>query len=149
MDLGLERLLEELKQNIINRHISARQVASGKTKAGFEVRMLSSFRGQLRGYSYSGVLERGRRAGKVPKNFITIIAKWAQVKGISFASDKDRMRFAYFVSKKIREEGTLMFRQKREEDIFTTATKRFEDMLGIEIGSLLEAEVRNKVFEVL
>ena len=92
MDVGLERLLEELKQNIINRHISAGQVASGRTKAGFEVKMISPFRGQLLGYNYSGVLERGRRAGKIPKNFMAIIAKWAAVKGITFNSDKDRAR---------------------------------------------------------
>ena len=45
MDVGLERLLEELKQNIINRHISAGQVASGRTKAGFGIKMISPFRG--------------------------------------------------------------------------------------------------------
>lgn len=149
MDIGLERLLEELKQNIINRHISAGQVASGRTKAGFEVRMKSAFRGQLVGKSYSGVLERGRRAGGVPKNFRTIIIKWAAAKGITFSSDSDRARFAYFVAKKIREQGTLMYRQGREEDIFTTVINRFEDMLSIEIGKLLEEEVRNEVFKVL
>lgn len=149
MDVGLERLLEELKQNIINRHISAGQVASGRTKAGFEVKTISPFRGQLLGYSYSGVLERGRRAGKVPKNFMIIIAKWAAVKGITFNSDSDRARFVYFVAKKISEQGTLMYRQGKEEDIFTTATLKFEEMLGVEIGSLLEAEVKNKVFDVL
>ena len=42
-----------------------------------------------------------------------------------------------------------MYRQKREEDIFTTATLRFEDILSIEIGALLEEEVKNKVFDVL
>lgn len=149
MDVGLERLLEELKLNIINRHISAGQVASGRTKAGFEVKMLSPFRGQLLGYKYSGVLERGRRAGKIPKDFMAIIAKWAAVKGITFNSDKDRARFVYFVAKKIREQGTMMYRQRREEDIFTTATLRFEDILSIEIGALLEEEVKNKVFDVL
>lgn len=149
MDIGLERLLEELKLNIINRHISAGQVASGRTKAGFGVKMLSPFRGQLLGYNYSGVLERGRRAGKIPKNFTAIIAKWAAVKGITFNSDKDRARFVYFVAKKIREQGTMMYRQRREEDIFTTATLKFEDILSIEIGNLLEEEVKNQVFEVL
>ena len=80
---------------------------------------------------------------------MAIIAKWAAVKGITFNSDKDRARFVYFVAKKIREQGTLMYRQKREEDIFTTATLRFEDILSIEIGALLEEEVKNKVFDVL
>ena len=148
-DLGLERLLEELKQNIISRHVSAGQVVSGKTKAGFEVKTISAFRGQLLGYTYSGVLERGRRAGRIPKNFTAIIAKWAAVKGITFASDRDRARFAYFVAKKIKEQGTMMYRQKREEDVFTTATLRFEDMLSIEIGALFENEVKNKVFDAI
>ena len=52
--------------------------------------MKSAFRGQLIGKSYSGVLERGRRAGGVPKNFRAIIIKWATAKGISFSSDSDR-----------------------------------------------------------
>lgn len=144
--MNLESHLEELKNNIINRHIDAGQVASGRTKAGFEVKMLTPSHGQLLGYSYSGVLERGRRPGKTPKEFRDIIARWATAKGISFSSEADRSRFAYFVAQKIQREGTKLYRSGGSIDIFTSALESFKDEISAEALNTFATEVKNQIF---
>ena len=57
--------------------------ASGKTAKSLEV-VMSETGGALMGRSFFAVLETGRKAGKVPKNFRQIIEKWATDKGLSF-----------------------------------------------------------------
>jgi hypothetical protein len=144
--MNLEERLNELKANIISRHVDAGQVASGRTKAGFEVKMLSPYHGQLLGYSYSGVLERGRKPGRIPKEFRAIIERWAVAKGISFNSDADRSRFAYFVAQKIQREGTKLFRSGGTVDVFSSALVSFTDLLATEALDAFEIEVKNQIF---
>ena len=144
--MNLETHLTELKDNIIARHVDAGQVASGRTKEGFEVKMLSPYHGQLLGYSYSGVLERGRRPGKTPKEFRLIIERWAIAKGITFSSEADRSRFAYFVSQKIRREGTKLYRSGSSIDIFSSAIEEMKETLTKELGVTYQIEIKNQIF---
>lgn len=65
-------------------------------------------------------VERGRRPGGVPKGFYYIIKKWAEDKKI-MAKGKDLNRFAYFTAKKIKEEGSRLYRNGRRKDIYTPA----------------------------
>ena len=144
--MDLEKSLNDLKDNIISRHVAAGQVASGKTKAGFEVKMLTPLHGQLWGYSYSGVLEQGRRGGKTPKKFRLIIERWAIAKGITFSGEADRSRFAYFVAQKIRREGTKLYRTGGSIDIFSSAIEEMKETLTKELGVTYKQEIKNQIF---
>lgn len=144
--MDLEKSLKDLKDNIISRHVAAGQVASGRTKAGFEVKMLTPLHGQLLGYSYSGVLERGRKSGKTPKEFRLIIERWAIAKGITFSSEADRSRFAYFVAQKIRREGTKLYRSGGSIDIFSSAIEEMKETLTKELGVTYQQEIKNQIF---
>jgi len=143
----LQQELDTLKADIINRHELARQVVSGRTRDSFEV-VVDSRGGQLLGASYVGVLERGRGRGDVPKGFYHIIKRWAEAKNITFKSEADKNRFAYFVAKKIREEGTALYRSQQPEDIFTTAISDFEDRLTERLSVYYLSEIKNTIFSL-
>ena len=63
-----------------------------------------------------GVLETGRKPGKVPKWFYQKIQQWAKDKGIQVENPKS---FAYFVARKIAREGTELHRQGGRADIYS------------------------------
>jgi len=141
----LQEELEALKDDIIKRHENAKQVASGKTRDAFEIEV-DRLHGILLGAPYSAVLERGRKPGKVPYKFYEILKKWAEVKGITFETETDLNRWAYFTSKKIEREGTKLYQSGNNEDIFTTAVIEFEERLNNKIGGIFAAEIQNSIF---
>ena len=64
--------LESLRQRIIDNHRNAGQIASGRTVASLNVVMRENG-GTLFGRQAFGTLERGRKAGKTPQGFVSII----------------------------------------------------------------------------
>lgn len=141
----LSEELEQLKSDIIFRHEQAKQLASGKTKASFEKKITSDFSGQLLGAGYSGVLERGRKPGGVPKDFVDILKRWAQAKGISFTDEKKFNLWANAVKWKIIKDGSKLYRSGQTEDIFTTPIEQFSQRLSKRIG-FFEQEIINEIF---
>lgn len=105
----LNEELHLLRERIISNHIAAHQQASGKTAKSLEV-VTDNTSGILYGRDFFGVLETGRKAGKVSRGFIEIIRQWSIDKRIAFGSDRERKTFAYLVSKKIAAEGTQLYR---------------------------------------
>jgi hypothetical protein len=119
----LLRELTRLKEDIVVRHEMARplgkpQRASGKTRDSFAVRPTGKYGAALECPDYAPALERGRGPGKTPYDFKEILRRWAAAKRITFASETDFARWAFFVSKKIREEGTALYRAGGGEDVF-------------------------------
>ena len=141
----IDENLQKLKQEIIDRHVAAGQVASGKTKDSFQVDT-QELSGQLLGPQWAGVLERGRKPGKVPANFRDILIRWAAAKGITFQSESQAKSWAYFVSKKIRAEGTELYRSGATVDIFTTAVDEMEKSLTEEISQMFQQEIIKNIF---
>jgi len=139
--------LETLKNDIIIRHEQSGQVASGKTRSEFENKLESDYKGELLGAGYSGVLERGRKAGGVPKDFVDILKRWAQAKSISFKNEEDFNRWANAVKWKIIREGTKLYRSGQNEDIFETPLNQFNQRLTIRIAIKFEQEVTNEIFK--
>ena len=129
--------LETLKLDIINRHIQAGQRVTGKTINSLRV-VEKEQGGELWGAEYIGVLEKGRKGGKVPYDFKAILVKWAQAKGITFGSQSELDSFAYHLAEKIKREGTKAFHQN--VDIFSTPIKEFTERLTKELGKF-EPEV--------
>lgn len=107
--------LESLRQRIIENHIRAGQKASGKTISSLRVDVNDN-QGTLFGRQAFGVLETGRKPGKVPKGFYQIIQQWVEDKGIQVENPKS---FAYLVARKIAREGTELHRQGGRADIYS------------------------------
>lgn len=142
----LDEELEILKNDIIFRHEQSGQVASGKTKAYFENKLTSNYSGQLLGAGYAGVLERGRKPGGVPRDFIEILRRWSQAKSISFKNEEQFNLWANAVKWKIIKEGTKLYRSGQIEDIFETPVLQFNNRLSQRIATYFEQEVQNQIF---
>lgn len=111
----LDEELESLRQRIIENHIRAGQKASGKTISSLRV-YVNDNQGTLFGRQAFGVLETGRKPGKVPKGFYQTIQQWVKDNGIQVENPKS---FAYLVARKIAREGTELHRQGGRADIYS------------------------------
>lgn len=110
----LQRLAQRISDNIERNG----QRASGKTQASLEV-VDDGDAVALLGRKAFGVMETGRRGGRVPRNFADILLQWSIDKGIPFDSDRERKSFAYLLAKKIQKEGTQLFRDKGRTDVYS------------------------------
>ena len=138
----IESRLRELMQEVKDNHINAGQRASGKTIESLKIESDENSVGLL-GRKYFGVLETGRKPGKVPKGFYETILKWAKSKSIDFESETKMKTFAYFVSKKIAEEGTKLFRKGGRNDIYSIAVERAKKDINTAIGRMAIESVTN------
>lgn len=136
----LSEELESLRKRIIERHIAAGQKASGRTISSLSV-TVNDDEGTLYGRKAFGVLETGRRGGKVPKGFYKIIQQWVKDKGLSFSSVRERNTFAYFVSRKIAAEGTRLHRSGVTEDIYSTEIEKTVEAIHKRVFGIFEKDV--------
>lgn len=115
----LTEFFEHLKEDVIKEQQAQGRVASGKSIREYEVQV-NDFGGILFGASYVGTLETGRKPGKVPFGFAEIIEDWINDKGIfQNVSIAERGSIAYFIAKKIAEEGTKLHREGGASGILT------------------------------
>ena len=149
--------LEVLKKAIIAHHVAAGQKASGRTIASMRVEA-SENEGSLWGRQAFGVLETGRRGGKVPMGFEKVIRQWMKDKGlraepIPYKTDRPHkytpqergeMSMSYLIARKIRKEGTRLFRMGGRSDIYSEEVpiavhriqSRVLELLNVEIDSI-------------
>lgn len=137
--------LTDLRQRIIDNHIRARQKASGKTISSLRVEITENS-GILWGRKAFGTLETGRRPGRVPKGFYKIILDWVEFKGIRVEKPKT---FAYFVARKIANEGTQLYRDGGRDDIYSkeieiTVKIILEKVFGIFERDVTHINLNNK-----
>ena len=137
--------LQSLESDIVQRHVQAGQVASGKTKEAFELN-IGGLTGQLLGASYLGVLKGGRKPGKVPKDFIDILKRWVEAKGISFQNEEQFNLWVNAVKWKIMKEGTKLYRSEQTQDIFDTPIEQFNKRISDRIINYYEQELVNDIF---
>lgn len=117
---AIASVLESTKNQIIDAHLAAGQKASGNAAESFKV--IVDYDGgevSLVGARYTGVLEHGRKPGKVPSNMEEILMRWAENKGLHFRDAEDAARFAKALKWKIINYGTDLFIQKGRDDIYT------------------------------
>jgi hypothetical protein len=120
-------------------------MVSGKTSDGYEVAVESETRGWLGGYSYVGVLETGRKPGKVPVYFKEIIKRWIVAKGLQYQDDKALNRMASSIAWVIHKEGTKLHRDGRRVDIFDAPLKDFTDRLADRLSIFYQTQTANEV----
>ena len=154
--LILQEELEKLRMNIISNHLKAGQKASGRTAASMHVEV-SEDSGTLWGRKAFGVLETGRKAGRVPKDFQGIIMQWMRDKGIHAApipyltdrphkytpQQRGELRMSYLIARKIRKEGTRLFRSGGRSDIYTPEVEKAVKNIGDRMLSLIRTKIEH------
>lgn len=84
-------------------------------------------------------LEIGRTGGSVPKGFYHIIREWTREKRLTFASERERNTFAYFVARKIARHGTQ--RNTTPVDVYSTPVTQ---AIG-KLREVMSSEMRNTI----
>lgn len=152
--------IDSLRERIIANHEAAGQVASGRTRASIRVERTEDG-GILWGRKAFGVLETGRKSGRVPRNFNAIIRQWIIDKGIHVApvpykrnpserwqpkytpQERGLMSLSGAIAYKIRTEGTLMHRRGEKVDIYSTDVLETVDNVGRKVSSIFDTEVEH------
>lgn len=142
----LQEELEILLKEIIRQHEAAGQVASKKTRDSFKVEV-SENKGQLIGASYAGVLEKGRKPGKVPHDFTNILLRWMAAKGIAPADAKQAEIMANAIKWKIIKEGTSLYAGKETRKVdFTGLIDRCLQSIKEKVTSTYILEFKENIF---
>ncbi len=115
----LQEELDNFLKEIIRQHEAAGQVVSKKTRDSFKVEVSENY-GKLVGASYAGVLEKGRKPGKVPDDFADILLRWMSAKGIAPSDAEQAEIFANAIKWKIINEGTSLYTGERTRKVYFT-----------------------------
>lgn len=134
----IDEALTRLRDEIIRNSTLAGQKATGRTYAKIQKANVTDVHGELVGPKHISILEDGRRPGKVPYNFEEILKEWAEAKGLHFDS-------YYAIAKKIREEGTALYRSGGRRDIFEPAIENFKTWISEKLVALYKAEFINEL----
>jgi hypothetical protein len=115
------KLLEQAKSDIQSSMAANGINASGRTSDSFHVveadgHIMLVMGGD--GTAPLATLEIGRAGGKIPYNFQEILMEWSRNKGISFPDERMRKDFAWFLSQRIKDKGTL--RHQTPVDVYST-----------------------------
>lgn len=137
--------LENVRKKVVQAMADYDRNASGRSVASLMVSVSGNV-GTLFGSKSYLAMERGRAGGKVPKGFVEIIKQWIIDKGISFAPipakrkntkytphERGLNSFAGAVAHKIMTDGTKLFRDKKYNDIFTTAVNEELELMSKEL----------------
>lgn len=154
--LVLEEELGKLMRGIVNSHIAAGQMASGGTMKSMRVEARED-EGRLVGKSFFGVLETGRKAGKVPGRFYLIILQWMRDKGITAPpipyktdrkhkytpEERGQRSMAAAIAETIRKKGTLLHRRGGRDDIYSDKIVETKKNIHDALREWIKIEVKN------
>lgn len=142
----LQEELDNLLKEIIKQHEAAGQVASKKTRDSFNVEV-SENNGKLVGASYAGVLEKGRKPGKVPHDFTNILLRWMSAKGIAPSDARQAEIMANAIKWKIIKEGTSLYTGKETRKVdFTGLIEICLRSIKERVASFYLTEFKNNIF---
>lgn len=136
----LKTHLESIKTKVAERIVNSGRNASGKSVASLKVEV-NDGHGTLWGSKSFLAMERGRGPGAVPMNFTEIIYGWAKAKGISAQAkagtqqtpDQALRSFAGAVAYNIMKKGTKLFRNRAQEDIYSSVIKEELELMENEM----------------
>lgn len=136
--------LQDLQTRITDNIVKKGRNASGRTIESMHIdkgdKSITLF-----GRKAFGTLETGRGPGNVPKGFYGIIKQWVIDKGLSFSTDRERNSFAYLVSRKIANEGTKLYRNGGDDDIYSKEIPKTISSIKNRLGIMMKAEVVNSI----
>jgi len=138
--------LSRTRAEIQTRIITERKQASGDISRSMRELSLGPARAGIEGVYYAGVMERPRKPNPVPADFVRILTRWANVKGLSsrFESQAEFSRFIYNTYQAIKHQG---FNPLFTKDIFTTPLQNLSNRLPLALGDHFVTELTNKIFE--
>ena len=138
--------LELLRTRIIANMRTAGAVASGRTIASLRVVPTDGGAALVTtGRMPFGVLETGRRGGRVPQGFTQIIREWMAAKGIHAAFQRADSSMAWAISRKIAREGTSLFRRGGRDTIYSQEIPKTIAAIDAKIGVLFDAYVDESI----
>lgn len=136
--------LQDLQTRIADNIVKKGRNASGRTIESMHIdkgdKSITLF-----GRKAFGTLETGRGPGNVPKGFYGIIKQWVIDKGLSFSTDRERNSFAYLVSRKIANEGTKLYRNGGDSDIYSKEIPKTISSIKNRLGIMMKVEVVNSI----
>lgn len=148
--------LERAKQLIINHIRINGENASGRTIASLHVEMQNEDEGVLYGRSPFGTLETGRKAGKIPYSFRSIILQWMTDKGLHGTSipyktnrphkytpqERGDLSMAGAIAYTIAKKGSKLYRTGGRADVYSDVVpdtiKRLGDRLMFLVSQSVE-----------
>lgn len=152
----LTRFMERVRAN----HRAAGQVASGRTSASMHVEVEGD-EGTVFGRMAFGTLETGRRAGRVPSNFRSIIRQWMADKGIKAQpipyvrkpserwspkytpQERGDMSLAGAIAHKIATTGTKLYRDGGRSDIYSNEIPKTTEAIMKRVVALFAVDVES------
>lgn len=157
-------LVADLAEKIRKAHIDAGQVASGRTLASIKDECIfadGSLECIIWGRKPFETLEMGRKAGKVPRNFVSIIRQWMEDKKIQAEpipyvrvpsaswqpkytpQERGNMSLAGAIAHKIATKGTLLHRMGGRSDIYSDKIDNAIEEISDKINSIFAVEVES------
>lgn len=153
----IQEELSRLMRKVIDNHVNAGQMASGRTAKSLRVEVVGD-EGRLVGKSFFGVLETGRRPGRVPRNFASIIRKWMDDKRIqaepipyktdrphkyNSAQERGNWMMAHAIAHTIARRGTLQFRLGAMDDIYSKEIVETKKRVAERMGEFVSMITKN------
>lgn len=142
----LTEFFNAVKVAIIQEQQSQGRVASGKSIDSYEIEATND-KATLFGADYTGTLETGRKAGRVPFGFTQIILKWIEDKSLfNGVKESQKKSIAYLIARKIQKEGTLLHRQGGHSGILANALN--QERLNTFTNQLLDSFQNEAIREI-
>lgn len=150
----MEEELDRAK-NLIAQHIRQnKQVASGRTINTMHVEVTED-EAILYGHKPFGVLETGRKAGRVPYAFSSIIYQWMQDKGLHAtpkpykregvhkytAQERADRSMASAIAHTIKTKGSYLHRKGGRDDVYSNVVPQTLERIRARLISLISGEV--------
>ena len=147
--------VERARQLIINHIRINGQNASGRTIASLKVEQPSEDETILWGHKPFGVLETGRRAGKIPYGFRGIIRQWMKDKGLHgrpipyktkrphkyTPQERGDLKMAGSIAWTIKTRGSRLHRMGGRDDVYSNVVPETLERIRQRLISLISTEV--------
>lgn len=148
---------ERAKQLIIQHIIANGQNASGRTVKSLEVEQPSEEEVILWGHKPFGVLETGRKSGKIPYSFRDIILQWMQDKGVHgqplpyktnrphkyTPEQRGDMSMAGAIAMSIATKGSKLHRDGGRADVYSNVIPDTMERIRSRLTSLIQTSFSN------
>lgn len=150
--------LERAKQLIINHIRINGQNASGRTIKSLHVEATED-EGVLYGHKPFGILETGRKAGKIPYSFRSIIYQWMQDKGLHAtpkpyktegvhkytAQERADLSMAAAIAHTIKTKGSALHRKGGRDDVYSNVVPQTVERVRARLISLISTDISHIV----
>lgn len=148
---------ERAKQLIIQHIIANGQNASGRTVKSLEVEQPSEEEVILWGHKPFGVLETGRKGGKIPYGFRDIILQWMQDKGVHgqplpyktnrphkyTPEQRGDMSMAGAIARSIATKGSKLHRDGGRADVYSNVIPDTMERIRSRLTSLIQTSFKS------